>query len=140
MGTYTNTANIVRSTPRDGNTENNEATVEVEVIQKSPADPGFLFNQFSPNGNNQNEVLRINRTLTNPDTGAQVEVNLQYKIKIYDRYGNLVFETEKVNDGDVWDGTYEGKESPKGTYFYIMNYSVNNQPAVLDKGWIQLIR
>ncbi|WP_405399331.1 Calx-beta domain-containing protein [Maribacter sp. Asnod2-G09] len=140
MGTYTNTANIVRSTPRDGNTENNEATVEVEVIQKSPADPGFLFNQFSPNGNNQNEVLRINRTLTDPDTGAQVEVDLQYKIKIYDRYGNLVFETEKVNDGDVWDGTYEGKESPKGTYFYIMNYSVNNQPAILDKGWIQLIR
>lgn len=140
IGTYTNTANIVRSTPRDGNTENNEATVEVEVIQKSPADPGFLFNQFSPNGNNQNEVLRINRTMTDPETGVQVDVNLQYKIKIYDRYGNLVFETEKVNDGDVWDGTYEGKESPKGTYFYIMNYSVNNQPAVLDKGWIQLIR
>ncbi|WP_051941703.1 Calx-beta domain-containing protein [Maribacter forsetii] len=140
VGMYTNTANIVRSTPRDGNTENNEATVEVEVIQKSPADPGFLFNQFSPNGNNQNEVLRINRTMTDPETGAQVDVNLQYKIKIYDRYGNLVFETEKVNDGDVWDGTYEGKESPKGTYFYIMNYSINNQPAVLDKGWIQLIR
>jgi len=140
IGTYTNTANIVRSTPRDGNTENNEATVEVEVIQKSPADPGFLFNQFSPNGNNQNEVLRINRTMTDPETGVQVDVNLQYKIKIYDRYGNLVFETEKVNDGDVWDGTYEGKESPKGTYFYIMNYSINNQPAVLDKGWIQLIR
>ncbi|TDS19230.1 gliding motility-associated-like protein [Maribacter caenipelagi] len=140
VGTYTNTANIVRSTPRDGNTENNEATVEVEVIQKSPAYPGFLFNQFSPNGNNQNEVLRINRTMTDPNTGTQVEVNLQYKIKIYDRYGNLVFETEKVNDSDVWDGTYEGKESPKGTYFYIMNYSVNNQPAVLDKGWIQLIR
>ncbi|MGO4918355.1 Calx-beta domain-containing protein [Maribacter spongiicola] len=140
IGTYTNTANIVRSTPRDGNTENNIATVTVEVIQKSPADPGFLFNQFSPNGNNQNEILRINRTLTNPDTGAQIEVNLQYKIKIYDRYGNLVFETEKVNDGDVWDGTYKGKESPKGTYFYIMNYSINNQPTVLDKGWIQLIR
>ncbi|MEP2238313.1 MAG: Calx-beta domain-containing protein [Maribacter sp.] len=140
IGVFTNTANIIRSTPRDGNTENNEATVEVEVIEKSAADPGFLFNQFSPNGNNQNEVLRINRTMTDPITGVQVEVNLQYKIKIYDRYGNLVFETEKVNDGDVWDGTYEGKEAPKGTYFYIMNYSVNNQPAVLDKGWIQLIR
>ncbi|WP_291966271.1 Calx-beta domain-containing protein, partial [Maribacter sp.] len=139
-GSFTNTANIIRSTPRDGNTENNEATVTVEVIEKSPADPGFLYNQFSPNGNNQNEVLRINRTMTDPVTGVHVEVNLQYKIKIYDRYGNLVFETEKVNDSDVWDGTYEGKESPKGTYFYIMNYSVNNQPAVMEKGWIQLIR
>jgi|GEM_PF-781924 len=140
LGTFTNTANIVRSSPRDSNTLNNEATVEVEVIEKSIADPGFLFNQFSPNGNNQNEVLRINRTLTDPDTGAQVEVDLQYKIKIYDRYGNLVFETEKVNDADVWDGTYKGKEVPKGTYFYIMNYSVNNGPETLDKGWIQLIR
>ena len=135
-GTYTNTANIVRSTPRDSNTLNNEATVEVEVIEKSPADPGFLFNQFSPNGNNQNEVLRINRT--DPETG--IDVALHYKIKIYDRYGNLVFETEKVNDGDVWDGTYKGKEVPKGTYFYIMNYSINNGPETLDKGWIQLIR
>ncbi|WP_430427776.1 Calx-beta domain-containing protein [Maribacter litoralis] len=140
LGTFTNTANIVRSSPRDSNTLNNEATVEVEVIEKSIADPGFLFNQFSPNGNNQNEVLRINRTLTDPETGTKVEVDLQYKIKIYDRYGNLVFETEKVNDADVWDGTYKGKEVPKGTYFYIMNYSVNNGPETLDKGWIQLIR
>ena len=140
LGTFTNTANIVRSSPRDSNTLNNEATVEVEVIEKSIANPGFLFNQFSPNGNNQNEVLRINRTLTDPETGTKVEVDLQYKIKIYDRYGNLVFETEKVNDADVWDGTYKGKEVPKGTYFYIMNYSVNNGPETLDKGWIQLIR
>jgi gliding motility-associated-like protein/uncharacterized repeat protein (TIGR01451 family) len=140
IGIFTNTANLVRSTPRDSNPLNNEATVEVEVIQKSSADPGFLFNQFSPNGNNQNEVLRINRTFKNEETGVEVEVNIQYKIKIYDRYGNLVFETEKVNDGDVWDGTYKGKEVPKGTYFYIMNYSINNEPEIIDKGWIQLIR
>ncbi|TVZ16764.1 Calx-beta domain-containing protein [Maribacter sp. MAR_2009_72] len=140
IGVFTNTANIVSSFPRDGNTLNNEATVEVEVINKTEAEPGFLFNQFSPNGNNQNEILRINRTLTDPETGVQTEVNLQYKIKIYDRYGNLVFETEKINDVDVWDGTYKGKEVPKGTYFYIMNYSINNEPAVIDKGWIQLIR
>lgn len=139
-GEFSNTAKLVRSSPRDGNALNNEATVNVEVIDKSLADPGFLFNQFSPNGNNQNEVLRINRTLTDQDTGLKIEVNLQYKIKIYDRYGNLVFETEKVNDSDVWNGTYKGKDVPKGTYFYIMNYSINNEPAILDKGWIQLIR
>ena len=140
FGIFANTAKLVRSSPRDSNPSNNEATVEVEVIQKSSADPGFLFNQFSPNGNNQNEVLRINRTLRNNETGVEEEVNIQYKIKIYDRYGNLVFETEKVNDGDVWDGTYKGKEVPKGTYFYIMNYSINNEPEIIDKGWIQLIR
>lgn len=140
IGVFTNTANIVSSFPRDGNPLNNEATVDVEVINKTEAEPGVLFNQFSPNGNNQNEVLRINRTKIDPDTGVRTEVNLQYKIKIYDRYGNLVFETEKINDVDVWDGTYKGKEVPKGTYFYIMNYSINNEPPTIDKGWIQLIR
>lgn len=135
-GVFNNTVNLVRSSPRDGNPLNDEATVEVEVIEKSQAAPGFLYNQFSPNGNNQNEILRINRT----DPVTRLEVTLQYNIKIYDRYGNLVFETEKVNDGDVWDGTYKDKEAPRGTYFYIMNYSINNEPAILDKGWIQLIR
>ncbi|WP_171017206.1 Calx-beta domain-containing protein [Maribacter sp. ACAM166] len=135
-GTFNNTAELLRSSPRDGNPLNDAATVEVEVIGKSPADPGFLYNQFSPNGNNQNEILRIN--LEDPETN--LNVSIRYKIKIYDRYGNLVFETEKVNDGDVWDGTYKGNEVPKGTYFYIMNYSLNNEPEILDKGWIQLIR
>ena len=136
LGSFTNTARLIRSAPRDSNPSNNEETVTVNVIEKSPATPGFLYNQFSPNGNNQNEILRIN--LTDPVTG--LEVSIQYKIQIYDRYGNLVFETEKSNDGDVWDGTYEGREAPKGTYFYVMNYSINNAPAILDKGWIQLIR
>lgn len=140
IGLFTNTASLVSSSPRDGNALNNESIVNIEVLRKTQAQPGVLFNQFSPNGNNQNEILRINRTLTDPDTGTQTELPIQYKIKIYDRYGNLVFETEKINDGDVWDGTYKGKEVPKGTYFYIMNYSINNEPAILDKGWIQLIR
>lgn len=135
-GTFLNTATLVSSFPRDSNGINNEETVTVEVIDKSPANPGFLYNQFSPNGNNQNEILRIN--LTDPETGF--DVSIEYKIKIYDRYGNLVFEIEKTNDPDVWDGTYKGKEAPKGTYFYIMNYSINNEPYILEKGWIQLIR
>ncbi|MGC1516180.1 MAG: gliding motility-associated C-terminal domain-containing protein, partial [Maribacter sp.] len=136
LGLFSNTAQLISSSPKDSNPLNDVAKVDINVREKNQADPGFLYNQFSPNGNNQNEVLRINRT--DPLTG--LEVPLQYKIKIYDRYGNLVFETEKTNDGDVWDGTYKGKEVPKGTYFYILNYRIDEEPSILDKGWIQLIR
>ncbi|MFS4416528.1 Calx-beta domain-containing protein [Maribacter sp. 2307ULW6-5] len=136
VGSFENTASYTRSSPRDGEPSNNSATVVVNVIEKTRADPGFLYNQFSPNGNNQNEVLRIN--LEDPDTG--LTVNIRYDISIYDRYGNLTYQAEKTNDGDVWDGLRDGKEAPEGTYYYILNYSIDNGPQVTDKGWIQLIR
>jgi gliding motility-associated-like protein/uncharacterized repeat protein (TIGR01451 family) len=135
-GDITNTASLVRSSPRDSNPTNNEQTVIVEVTEKTAASPGFLYNQFSPNGNGQNEILRIN--LTDPQTG--IDVSISYSIIIFDRYGSQVFETSKVNDGDIWDGTWEGKEAPKGTYFYILNYSIGGGEEIVDKGWIQLIR
>lgn len=141
-GTFSNIATLIRSSPTDSNEANNSSTVDVKVSIPTPADPGFLFNQFSPNGDNTNDILRINLR----DSETQAREGINYKIVIYDRYGNLVFEganlvtSETQTTVDVWDGTYKGKEVPKGTYFYIMNYSINNEPAILDKGWIQLIR
>ena len=139
-GIFVNTANILRSSPID-NPENNESFVDVTVSVPTPADPGFLFNQFSPNGDNSNDILRIN--LTDANTG--LNSGITYKIVVYDRYGNLVFEGSDsipVNverKADVWDGTYKGKDVPKGTYFYILNYDIGVGPTI-DKGWIQLIR
>jgi gliding motility-associated-like protein/uncharacterized repeat protein (TIGR01451 family) len=136
IGDFENTASYLGSTPRDSDPSNNTQTVSVEVVEKTPASPGFLYNQFSPNGNNQNEILRLN--LVDQETGRTV--NIQYNIKIFDRYGNMVHEVEKMNDPDVWDGLWEGKEAPKGTYFYIMVYQIDNNPEVTEKGWIQLLR
>jgi gliding motility-associated-like protein/uncharacterized repeat protein (TIGR01451 family) len=136
LGVIENTASYITSSPRDGDATNNTATVSVSVIEKTAASPGFLYNQFSPNGNGQNEILRIN--LTDPQTGIDVSIN--YNIIIFDRYGSQIFEISKVNDGDVWDGNYEGKEAPKGTYFYVMKYILDGGAEVTEKGWIQLIR
>ena len=136
LGIFENTASYISSSPRDGDAANNSETVRVEVIEKTEASPGFLYNQFSPNGNGQNEVLRIN--LEEPQTG--IDVSILYSISIFDRYGGQVFEVQNANSGDVWDGTYEGKEAPEGTYFYVLKYSINNGDEVTAKGWIQLIR
>ena len=137
-GKFTNTASLVRSSPRDseGNEGNNEDSVTVTVSAPTEVDPGFLYNQFSPNDDGTNDVLKIN--MTNFDLDETVSVS--YDIKIFDRYGNKVFEEKKLNDPNIWDGTYEGKEAPRGTYFYILWYSVNRGEPILDKGWIQLIR
>ncbi len=58
----------------------------------------------------------------------EVEGATEYEIKIYNRWGELVFES---TDPDLhWDGTImnEGlKECPEGTYFYIINYTLKNE-------------
>jgi gliding motility-associated-like protein len=141
LGTFSNTASLLRSSPRDGDASDNVSIVAVEVLERTRRDPGFLYNQFSPNGRDGNEVLRIN--LQDSDTGSFADI--VYSMKIFDRYGSLIFEVDRQTVSnqpvaDVWDGTYEGKDAPKGTYFYILNYSINNGIPVTDKGWIQLIR
>ena len=139
-GNYSNTATLIRSSPTDGDSLDNVSTVDIEVGRRTPRNPGFLYNQFSPNGRDGNEILRINLE----DQETSILVDIEFSIKIFDRYGSLIHE---VNDtrvsnqktADVWDGTYEGKEAPKGTYFYVLNYDIGNGP-IIDKGWIQLIR
>ncbi len=134
-GEFDNTAALVRSTPVDGNPANNESTVKVIVSLPTPADIGFLFNQFSPNGDGTNDVLKINRL----DRETGIEARIIYNIQIFNRYGNLVFEANNKTDEEVWNGSWKGKDAPAGTYFYTMSIDVGEGPES-KKGWIQLIR
>lgn len=43
-----------------------------------------------------------------------------YTLQIYDRWGNLVFNT--VDVAICWDGTFHGKLCTPGVYYYIMRY------------------
>ncbi len=126
-GTFTNTANILSSSPADSNPENNSASVDVIVSLPTEADPGFVFNQFSPNGDGTNDFLKIRDIRTFSNTSVQ----------IFDRYGNIVFEAANMQEDAVWDGTREGEESPAGTYFYVLDLGDGTE---VRKGWIQLFR
>ncbi|VAW09947.1 Probable aggregation factor core protein MAFp3, isoform C [hydrothermal vent metagenome] len=134
-GEFSNTATIQGSTPVDGNPANNESKVDVTVSLPTPADVGFLFNQFSPNEDDTNDVLKINLL----DSETNQKVAIRYNIKIFNRYGNLVFEANGQDTEEVWNGSWKGKDAPEGTYFYTMSIDVGEGPKS-KKGWIQLIR
>ena len=127
FGVYVNTATIVESSPVDVDLENNEASVEIEVNERSNNECGFLFNQFSPNGDGTNDFLIIN-CITNPEYAKN-------SLEIYDRYGNQVFAT--MGYDNTWDGTRNNNELPKGTYFYVLDLG---DGSGIKKGWIQIIR
>ncbi|NAS13813.1 T9SS type B sorting domain-containing protein [Poritiphilus flavus] len=148
-GTFTNTATIVGSSPGDSEDkrDNNEATVEVVVSSPNEAEVGILYNQFSPNGDGTNDLLKINRTDYTSDQTPKPKVPLVYSIQIFNRYGLSVFEGNDIfmagdqEDAIVWDGTNNGNDVPDGTYFYVLEFDLDNgEGPQTTKGWIQLIR
>lgn len=146
VGTLQNTAEINRSTPLDseGNYENNSDTVTIVVSERTEAEIGIIFNQFSPNNDGTNDALKINKKRIG-ENGMEEEVDMAYSIKIFNRYGSLVFEGDQLTNEVIWDGSRDGKEVPDGTYFYVLNVTLQEEVEGIDttttkKGWIQLIR
>lgn len=61
-----------------------------------------------------------------------------YNFKIYNRWGNMIFETSEINQG--WDGKYEGEFCPQGVYVYSIKYK-NSQNKLIEKtGTVTLMR
>lgn len=93
-----------------------------------------LPNAFTPNGDNQNDLFT-------PFPFCFIE---SVEFKVYNRWGQLVFETEDPNLN--WDGTnLQGEDLAQGTYFYQCRVfeqrvtGIEQQPELL-RGYIELIR
>lgn len=100
-------------------------SVNVEVIEAFSAS---LPNTFSPNGDGVNDVIYAK--------GWGIAEILEFKI--FNRWGEIVFETFDVNQG--WDGTYKGEPQEMDTYVYLLRVkSYNNQEKAV-KGTINLVR
>jgi gliding motility-associated-like protein len=75
----------------------------VKVLKK-PVIP----NTFSPNGDGIHDQWVIKYLENYPDAS----------VEIFNRYGQPVI---KLSNYKPWDGTYNGKPVPVGTYYYIIN-------------------
>ena len=91
------------------------------TVLKKPGIP----NTFSPNGDGIHDSWEIKYLESYP--GATVE--------IYNRYGQLVFRSQGYTN--AWDGTYNGKPVPVGTYYYIVNPKNGRKQMA---GFVDIIR
>ncbi|HTN17504.1 MAG TPA: PKD domain-containing protein [Chitinophagaceae bacterium] len=62
-----------------------------------------------------------------------------FSMQIYDRWGQLIFETDKVN-GRGWDGNYKGNAMPTGVYVYAIRVSFTNGISESYNGNVTLLR
>jgi gliding motility-associated-like protein len=96
----------------------------------------ILYNVFTPGKDGLNDAYDV-----------EIFGQTHYNLKIYNRWGNLVFESSEDgdgNDGNNWNGKIfnEGEECPEGTYFYIFNYQFKERNAKIKtaNGTVNLIR
>jgi len=88
----------------------------------------YIANVFSPNGDGKNDVLNVEGTgLTN------------IYWAIYDRWGNLLFETSDQAQG--WDGTKNGSPMESATYVYYLKAICKKTNAEVKlKGNVSIVK
>lgn len=81
---------------------------------------------------------------TNDVFEIDIEGEVDYHLRIYNRWGELVFESDQDGegkDGNNWDGTLSGgREAPAGVYYVIFDYGFYYAAPVRYKGTLTLIR
>ncbi|WP_162996740.1 Ig-like domain-containing protein [Mucilaginibacter kameinonensis] len=84
-----------------------------------------ISNTFTPNGDGINDYWEIKGLVAYENS----------TVDVYNRYGQPLFHS--VGYPKPWDGTYQGKQMPSGTYYYVVNTKMNNQ--VLS-GYVVILR
>jgi len=72
-------------------------------------------NAFTPNNDGVNDLWDVRGLVAYQNA----------VIDVFDRYGGKVFHS--IGYGSSWDGTYNGKAIPPGTYYYVIDLKVNGQ-------------
>jgi gliding motility-associated-like protein len=97
----------------------------LKIIFKGLVD---VANAFSPNGDGQNDIIYVK--------GYGIE---ELEFRIYNRWGELVFESNNINVG--WDGTYKGIAQEMEVYVYTLKAKFKDgNESGLRKGNITLLR
>lgn len=113
---------VVRVTDRDGNTLDKFFTIN---RTRQDFETLIIYNTFTPIGDSFNNTWGV------PDIRFYDGV----RISVYDRGQSRLFYTE--NPDIRWDGTYQGKDMPVGTYFWVIEIEETGE---VRKGMLNLLR
>jgi gliding motility-associated-like protein len=103
-------------------------TVTIVVREFVCGDPYiYVPNAFTPNGDNNNDVLYVR--------GRNVT---EVYFAVFERWGEKVFETKDMNIG--WDGKVNGRDADPAVFDYYLKVRCADEQEFFQKGNITLIR
>ena len=123
---YNENLNIYRIVASRNQNDSIESVSNAVIVEK----PYSLYapNAFSPDGDGINDFFNI--------SGQKIE---DFQIEIYNRWGQMVYKSIDLSNG--WDGTFNGKNLPTGTYVYKIKtreFGVNQN--LIKSGSVALVR
>ena len=96
------------------------------VVNVVPRSEIFVPNSFTPNSDKHNELFIIH--------GQNIK---SFSLKIFDRWGDLLFESNDINK--YWDGFYLGKKVEQNKYMYQINIVGEDNIPFSKSGIINVI-
>ncbi len=98
----------------------------VRIIENCFTDM-FFPTAFTPNSDGKNELFL-------PVAGTVEE----YELKIFNRYGQIVFATQIQENG--WDGKFQSMDAPEGVYIWHVSYTGPDHKHKTERGRLWLYR
>lgn len=105
----------------------NHGCSSFDTIFVDAACPFYIPNAFTPNNDGINDIFYI-----------ITDGNQEFQFKIFNRWGQLLFQTNDPNSG--WDGRYQGVPQEMGVYVYSLETVFSNGKRKVRTGNITLIR
>lgn len=109
-------------------TTSNDTIAPVPPPEPEPQCTLFVANVFSPNGDGNNDRLLVR--------GPDIR---DIHLRLYDRWGELVFETKDKEVG--WDGNLNGHQVNPGVFAYVVTaYCMLSKKDMVQSGNVTLVR
>lgn len=120
----TTTTYVVTVTDDQGCVAYDTITIEVEFVPEV-----FFPSAFSPNGDGTNDLFQ--------SVGYNIT---SYDLKIYNRWGQMLYETSSFDPAAGWNGTYNNEDQNMGTYVWQVNVGFVDGQVYSDTGNFILVR
>ena len=128
-GDYTLTYSLCM---KDHPTICDDAKVKIVILEDKPI---VIHNGISANGDGVNDGFMI----------EHIEGYPKNNLKIFNRWGVLVYEKDGYTNSEPFDGHSNGRATisaesklPQGTYYYILEYQDTAEQTHTKKGWLYL--
>ncbi len=105
----------------------NSDSVFIDIYHTCSASDVFIPNSFTPNNDGVNDIFKVRSSVL--QSGL---------LRVYDRWGNKVFETNDLSKG--WDGIYHGEPAVQDAYGYYFEGMCVNGETLFLKGNVTLLR
>lgn len=98
------------------------------IVNVIPPESVWAPTAFTPNNDQVNDIFKIH----------PIGIINKYVLKIFDRWGEMVFTSNDQNDG--WDGTYQSVKLNVGVYIYYYHIEFIDGVVIENSGDVTLLK